>query len=88
MSLKKKSDFKNHLSARHVSHIHLCAPEVPSTATSFSAAGPGKAEQGSSVFSKDFVGDHSVGRISPAKGNVVMETMAVQAPASFKSVQP
>ena len=35
MSLIKKADVKNHLSARHRSEIHLARPETKSDATCF-----------------------------------------------------
>lgn len=79
MSLIKKSDVKNHLSARHASHIHLCASETQSTATSFSAAGPGTAETVPSIFSTDFVEDHSNAGVAPAENNPVKPPTGPQA---------
>jgi hypothetical protein len=53
MSLIKKSDVKNHLSARHQTHIHI-APEPD--ATGFSGTDQPSAERN---FSADFTGDHT-----------------------------
>lgn len=53
MSLIKKSDVKNHLSARHQNHIHI-APEPD--ATGFSGLGQASVERS---FTEDFTGDHT-----------------------------
>jgi hypothetical protein len=72
MSLIKKSDVKNHLSARHGAHIHLCAPDSQLPATGSIAAKSGAFD--SSVFAKDFIADHSSPGIAIVHRNPVMDS--------------
>jgi hypothetical protein len=58
MSLIKKSDVKNHLSARHHNRIHL-APASQPDATGFSGTNQESAETSGSVLSQGFTGDHT-----------------------------
>lgn len=67
MSLTKKSDVKNHLSARHQNHIHI-APVSQPDATGFSGTNQTPSESSPSGFNQDFTGDHTTsgtGRLAP-----------------------
>jgi len=58
MSLIKKSDVKNHLSARHHNRIHLASVSYPD-ATGFSGTNQVPIETDRPGFSQDFTGDHT-----------------------------
>lgn len=58
MSLIKKSDVKNHLSARHQNHIHI-APASQPDATGFSGTNQASVEADRAGFAQDFTGDHT-----------------------------
>ena len=88
MSIVKKSDVKNHLSARHRTQIHLCQPESQPDATGFSAAESGAAESGPSIFTEDFLAEHSSSRKPVAPASRAAGAAASQASAAAKSVQP
>ena len=56
MSLIKKSDVKNHLSARHQNRFHHASVSQPN-ATGFSGTNQAPVEE--SGFSQDFTADHT-----------------------------
>lgn len=62
MSIIKKSDVKNHVSARHSTQIHLRQPESQPDATGFSAAELGAVQSGPSIFTEDLLAKHSFSR--------------------------
>lgn len=54
-----QSDVKNHLSPRFRTKIHRCEPMSQPDATGFSGAEPDATRADQSVFSDDFVVEHS-----------------------------
>lgn len=84
MSIVKKSDVKNHLSARHRTQIHLCRPD----ATGFSAVESGAVQSGPSTFTEDFLAEHSSSRKPIAPASRAVSSLAPQANTATKSVQP
>lgn len=71
MSLIKKSDVKNHLSARHQNRIHI-APKSEPDATGFSGTSQAPMETDRSGFNQDFTGDHTISgpSLAPSAGTI------------------
>jgi hypothetical protein len=88
MSNIKQSDVKNHLSPQFRTKIHLCQPESPPAANGHSVAEPDAIEASPSSFTEDFVREHSVSADALVQGNLVICSVAPQAPTASKSVQP
>ena len=90
MSLVKKSDVKNHLSARFRDKIHLLNPESQPDATGFSEA---ESEEESATaateakFAKDFVADHSEAVTSSVPVDPLNGAIESQAESISKSAQ-
>lgn len=77
MSLIKKSDVKNHLSARHQNRIHI-APVSQPDATGFSGTNEPSVEVS---FTQDFTGDHT----TPATTAAHSDASKLQAPAETQA---
>ncbi len=86
MSLVKKSDVKNHLTIRYRTQIHLCEPASQPDATGFSVAESDTAQSGPSIFSEDFIAEHSSFAIV-APDNPSIDSIGPQDLAASKSVQ-
>jgi hypothetical protein len=79
MSLIKKSDVKNHLSARHQNRIHIARISQPD-ATGFSGTNQAPVEIGRSGFNQDFTGDHTTSAgLAPSANTVPAPTLQAHA---------
>lgn len=88
MSLIKKSDVKNHLSARHQNRIHI-APVSQPDATGFSGANPEAIEADRSVFNRDFTGDHTTsGKSLAPSAETTVTARKLQAQAGREPSKP
>jgi hypothetical protein len=87
MILIKKSDVKNHLSARHRTEIHLQPPASQPDATGFSGTEPEAIKANSSDFAEDFVTEHSSSRLAAAPAEQVTGSSKPQAITATKSAQ-
>ena len=87
MSLIKKSDVKNHLSARHQNRIHI-APVSQPDATGFSGTHEAPAGTGGSVFNRDFTGDHTTSETAVAPTPESSVTPQSQVSAGFGAAKP
>lgn len=87
MSITKKSDVKNHLSARHRTEIHLYRPVSQPDATGFSLAEPGTIEPVPSGFAEDFVAEHSSSDIALEPAHQSTHPVAPQAPEVSRSAR-
>ncbi len=87
MSLIKKSDVKNHLSARYRKEVHLGKQVSQPDATGFSKAEPGAGKVKPSVFAEDFNVEHSFPCTGVAPSDPLTDSNCPQAPAASKSAQ-
>ena len=87
MSLTKKSDVKNHLSARHRREIHLYRPVSQPDATGFSLAEQGTIEPVLSDFTEDFVAEHSSSDIPLEPADQLTHSVSSQTPKVSKSAR-
>jgi hypothetical protein len=87
MSLIKKCDVKNHLSARHQRDIYLCPPGGRPSAPGLSRAEPEAVETIPSVFAEDFLSEHSSPGVSPAPTDQLTDSIKPQKTAAYKSAQ-
>ncbi len=87
MSLTKKSDAKNHLSARFRNEIHLDKPVSEPDATGFSQDEPGARKDTSSDFAEDFQVEHSFSAIALAPSDPLTGSLGPQSPATSKAAQ-
>jgi hypothetical protein len=83
MTFIKKSDVKNHLSARQHSHIHL-APVSQPDATGFSGTNQVPVENSGPGFTQDFTGDHTTSSTNFAPSDNSTVRPRPQAPADFR----
>jgi hypothetical protein len=88
VSLIRKSDVKNHLSPRHRTEIHLCAPESQPDATGYSAVESGAVQADASNSAQDRVAELSSSGRAPAPGNPGIGAIGPQSAATSKSVKP
>jgi len=79
MSIIKRSDVKNHLSARHQHHIHL-APEPD--AAGFSGPGQARVEK---IFTEDFTGDHTTTATADASPAASTGELTPKTPAETRA---
>jgi len=87
MSLIKKSDVKNHLSARHQNHIHI-APVSQPDATGFSGTIQAPLETDRSGFNQDFTGDHTTSSAVDAPTAEAIAAPKQQAPGGRELLKP
>lgn len=87
MSIVKKSDVKNHLSLRYRTQIHLCRPDSQPDATGYSAAESSAVQSNPSIFTEDFVGEHSSSGKSVAPISGANDSPAPPTAATLKSAQ-
>ena len=83
MSLIRKSDVKNHLSARYRPQVHLARPD-----SQFGAANSDAVSTGSEGFARDFLGEHSEPVVILAPDKPLNDSTKLRAPARSSSVQP
>lgn len=88
MSLVKKSDVKNHLSLRYRTQIHLCQPESQPDASGFSTAETDAVQLNPLNGAEGFAAERSFSGIALAPDNPLIDSIASQAPAVSRSVQP
>ena len=88
MSLVKKGDVKNHLSAHYRKVIHLSYADSQPDATGFSGAESDAIQTTPLNFAGDFVAEHSSSGAALAQGNPLNGPIGPQAPAASKCVQP
>jgi hypothetical protein len=71
LSLIKKSDIKNHLSARHHKRIHIVPVSQPD-ATGFSGTNQAPVETSEAAFKQDFIADHTTSgtAVAPCDGSI------------------
>ena len=87
MSLIKKSDVKNHLSARFRKEIHLDKTANEPVATGFSPDEPGARTAGTADFAQDFQAEHSSSDAAHTPSDPLTAFVAPQWSATPKSVR-
>jgi hypothetical protein len=87
MSLIKKSDVKNHLSARYRKEVHLDKPASRPDAVGFSKAEPGARKANPSDFAKDFQAEHSFSGSALAPSDPLTGSIGPQVPAASQRAQ-
>jgi hypothetical protein len=87
MSLIKKSDVKNHLSARYQNRIHI-APVSQPDATGFSGPSPAPIEPDRSGFNQDFTGDHTTSFADLARRHEVIADARPPAQSGPEPLKP
>ena len=87
MSLIKKSDVKNHLSARFRKEIHLDKTANAPVAAGFSPEEPGARAAGPSDFAHDFQAEHSSSDAVHTPTDPLTASVAPQWSATPKSVR-
>lgn len=87
MSFTRKSDVKNHLSARGRARNHPYVSPSQPDATGFSEAEPGEIQIEPSGFAEDFVGEHSPREASSVPAASASGSMGYQMPGVSRSLQ-
>lgn len=87
MSLIKKSDAKNHLSARYRKEVHLGKRGSQPDATGFSRAEPGAGRINPSDPAKNCHAEHSFSGTALEPSDRLTDSNRPQAPAASKSAQ-
>lgn len=87
MSLIKKSDVKNHLSARFRKQVHLDQLASQPDSTGFSQDEPGAGKVRISDFAQDFQADHSHPDAALAPSEPLAGSIGSKAPAVSKSAK-
>lgn len=85
MSLVKKSDVKNHLSAQFRKAIHLSYPDSQPDATGFSGAGSISIPASPSTFAEDLNEEHSATGKSIGQADRVIDSASTRPQAVTKS---
>lgn len=85
MTLIKKSDVKNHLSARRYkgSPLHLVMTSQPD-ATGFSGTEKSTVEAAPSGFMQDFTADHTTASKIVAQSDAAVDSFKAQTPSTFE----